>query len=118
MAWAQGITAIEVVPDLGATPARVKHNTGVIQVSAKHFKVLTPWQRKFVLLHEMGHIKAQTGDEVKADEWAEKQYLDMGGPPDESLSVLTKLLNNQNPQHNWRIYLQMQRIARYEQDHQ
>jgi hypothetical protein len=115
--WAKGITGIEMVPDLGATPARVNHLTGVIQVSEKHMRILTHDEKMFVLFHEWAHIKAHTDSEIEADDLAFKTFVKMGGKLDESITVLKKLLRDENPEHHWRILLEIKRAKQYKQDH-
>ncbi|ADY51448.1 hypothetical protein Pedsa_0876 [Pseudopedobacter saltans DSM 12145] len=112
--WAKGITKIIRVPDLGATPARVNRRTGVMEISLKHMKAMPVAHRLFVMLHEQAHVELQTTDEVKADAYAFKKYADMGYSLKESVKALTKVLNENNPEHNWRMYLSLKRAEKYD----
>jgi len=51
------------------TPARVHRPTGTVELAPSFFS-LTPDQRQFVLLHEMGHVALDTTSEQAADVWA------------------------------------------------
>lgn len=115
--WATGITKIVRVPDLGATPARVNRRTGVMYISLKHMKALPVEHRLFVMLHEQAHVELQTKDEFKADEAAFKKYADMGYSLNAAVKALTQVLNDKNPEHAWRMYLQLQRAKAYDYSH-
>ena len=51
-------------------PARVDLDTGVIEVNLLAFYLLTDFEKKFVLLHELGHYNLQTLSEIDADYYA------------------------------------------------
>ncbi|MFD1632029.1 hypothetical protein [Pseudopedobacter beijingensis] len=112
--WAKGITKIIKVPDLGMTPARVNRRTGVMEISVRHMRNMPVAHRLFVMLHEQAHVELQTTDEVKADAYAFKKYADMGYSLKESVKALTKVLNDKNPEHNWRMYLSLKRAEQYD----
>lgn len=114
MSWARGITKITKVADLGATPARVNRRTGEMFISLKHMRALPEEHRMFVMLHEMAHVVLQTKDEVEADAWAFKEYAKRGYSLKASVKALTSILNDQNPEHNWRMYLQLRRAEKYD----
>lgn len=108
------ITQIIRVPDLGASPAMVNRETGVMYISMKHMAALPPEHRLFVMLHEMGHVVLQTTDEYEADAWAFKKYAEMGYSLTASVKALTRILNDSNPEHAWRMYLQLERAKEYD----
>lgn len=54
------------------TPARVHRPTGTVELAPSFFQ-LTPDQRHFVLLHEIGHYALNTRSEYDADAWAAGQ---------------------------------------------
>ena len=54
------------------TPARVHRPTGIVELAPSFFQ-LTPDQRRFVLLHEVGHYALNTRSEYDADAWAAGQ---------------------------------------------
>ena len=67
-----------------STPARVGHNTGIIEVSEHHFKTYTVPMRLIILLHEFSHkymnhkIGRKISDETAADINGLNIYLSMG----------------------------------------
>ncbi len=105
--WAPGITAIEHA-DLGESPAAVNRETGVMYINP-NFK-LTSDQWYFIMLHEMGHLKEQTKDELTADAWAHKQYLkESKRSLKESVFALTDLLTFQKDEDFIRARYQLER---------
>ncbi|RFZ84770.1 hypothetical protein DYU05_03960 [Mucilaginibacter terrenus] len=115
--WATEITKVTWVPDLGATPARVNRRTGEMFLSYKHMKALPKEHRLFIMLHEMGHVVLQSTDEMQVDDWAFKKYADMGYSLNASVKALTTILNDQKPEHAWRMYLQLERAKEYDREH-
>lgn len=111
---AAGITQIIKVPNLGNTPARVNRRTGVMEISVKHFKEMPMEHRLFVMLHEKAHVELQTTDENLADAQAFKEYADLGYSLRESVKALTRVLNQNNPDHYWRMYQQLKRAEQYD----
>jgi hypothetical protein len=109
--WARGITQVVKVPDLGNTPARVNRRTGVMYLSMKHVADMPKDLRLIVMLHEMGHVVLQTQVEADADAWAFKKYADMGHSLKASVRALTRILDENNPEHWQRMYLQLQRAG-------
>lgn len=109
-----GITKIVRVDDLGNTPARVNRKTGVMYISLKHMKAMPENHRLFVMLHEMGHVVCQTENEMEADAWAFKEYAKRGHSLTDSVHALTRVLDDRDPEHNWRMYLQLQRAKEYD----
>jgi hypothetical protein len=66
----------------------------------------------FIMLHELGHLKKQTKNELEADKWAHEQYLKEGGSLKESVYSLTDLLNYNKPEDMLRAKAQLQRAQR------
>lgn len=64
------ITYLPVFPERPTNPARTNVRTGEIEINAKRWKQLRPETQEYVLLHEIGHHKEQTFDEVAADRYA------------------------------------------------
>ena len=64
------ITYLPVFPERPTNPARTNVRTGEIEINAKRWKELRPETQEYVLLHEIGHFKEKTFDEVKADRYA------------------------------------------------
>ena len=57
-------------PQLQDCPAGTIRQIGLIIINPDLFNALTPFQQKFTILHEKGHINLQTDDEVAADAYA------------------------------------------------
>lgn len=64
------ITYLPVFPERPTNPARTNVRTGEIEINAKRWNQLRPGTREYVLLHEIGHYKEKTFDEVAADRYA------------------------------------------------
>lgn len=64
------ITYFPVFPERPTNPARTNIRTGEIEINAKRWEQLRPETQEYVLLHEMGHFKKKTFDEVEADRYA------------------------------------------------
>jgi hypothetical protein len=114
--YARGITKITVLPWLGGTPAKVNRHTGEMFLSAEDMRELPFEQRLMIMLHEKGHVVLQTTNEFEADAWATKEYLKMGYSLTEGLKTLTRTLSDANPEHAWRMYMQYQRLAKYDRE--
>lgn len=110
----KGITSITYVRNIGSTPARVNRKTGELQINLDVWPKLKPEHKRFVLLHEEGHVVLDTSDELAVDEYAFKKYAAEGYSLTESVKAITRLLNNDNPQHNLRAQLQLQRAKEYD----
>ena len=61
---------IITVPDLGKTPARVNRFTGTVFLNGKIWNKLEQYQQKLILLHELGHWRKNTKNEIEADSFA------------------------------------------------
>jgi len=57
-------------PDLQDCPAGADQQNSVIVINPDLFNQLTPFQQKFVIKHETGHIALKTNDEIQADAYA------------------------------------------------
>ncbi|MGZ3999149.1 MAG: hypothetical protein ACXVIY_00900 [Mucilaginibacter sp.] len=113
---ATDITDIVKVEDLVTTPAKVNRRTGVMYISLAHFRQMPYEHCLFVMLHEKGHVVQQTTDEVAADTWAFNEYAKMGYSLNESVKALTRVLDDQNPEHYWRMYLQLERAKNFDRE--
>ncbi len=60
----------DIAPFVQNSPAAVDRTNGILYINPKLFNRLTPFQKKFVKYHEMGHYKFQTSDELVADAYA------------------------------------------------
>lgn len=115
--WVKGITKVIIVDDLGDTPAKVSRRTGVMYGSRKHLVKLPVEQRLFIFLHEKAHVELQTTSEYEADAQAFKEYANLGYSLKASVKALTQVLNDKNLEHNYRMYLQLQRAKQYDATH-
>lgn len=59
--------------DSPTNPARCFYKEGIIEINRSAFDLLTPYQQKFVLQHEVGHYVNQNRDEIEADRYALNQ---------------------------------------------
>ncbi len=64
------ITVLPIFPERPTNPARTNVRTGDIEINAARMNQLSPETREYVLLHEEGHYKEHTFDEVAADRYA------------------------------------------------
>lgn len=111
---AQTISKITRRFDLGATPARVNRSTGEMYINAFMWPRLTPEQRIFIMLHELGHVKLQTSDEFAADAFAFKKYADMGYSLKASITALSRVLPFTNQEQRDRLVAQYDRAAMFD----
>ena len=66
----QHVTVLPIFPERPTNPARTNVRTGEIEINASRMRQLRPETREYVLLHEVGHYKLKTFDEVAADRYA------------------------------------------------
>jgi Zn-dependent protease with chaperone function len=111
------ITKITRVSNLGATPARVNHETGEMLINTGYIGYLSKEEWLFVMLHETGHLVCRARDEITPDAWAFQQYAAMGYSLKKSVYAMTEILNEKNPEHLWRMYLQLKRAEAYDCQH-
>ncbi len=84
--------------ELGNTPARVNRRTGDIYINSKIWQSIPEKQRKFILLHEIGHYKLDTSNEIAADDFA---FRNFAGTEKYSLkSILHAIADNLDIEHN------------------
>lgn len=65
--------SIKVDYGIGDTPAAVSREDSTIYINPPLYNKLTPFQRKFVLLHELGHYTLNSKNEIDADTFAFKR---------------------------------------------
>lgn len=73
------------------TPARVSHETGVMEVSQEDFLQLSVVNRLVILLHEFFHVYGNTTNEKDCDRFALNVALKMGFSKTECFYTLSKL---------------------------
>jgi len=97
--------------EIVGTPARIGHNTGVIEVSKEDFAKYSVPMRMVILLHEFSHkyinpkLNRDIGDEVSADINALNIYLSLGYPLIEAQYAFLKVFRGANNELNKRRYL-------------
>ena len=64
------IVTLPIFTDRPSNPAKVNMATGTIMLNQQAMSLLPSHAQKFVLLHEVGHYRLQTYDEILADEYA------------------------------------------------
>lgn len=94
-----------------STPARIGHNTGIIEISKSDYERYTVPMRMIILLHEFSHkymnpkIGRKISDEVSADINALNIYLSLGYPAIEAQYAFLKVFKGANNSFNKKRYL-------------
>lgn len=94
-----------------STPARIGHNTGIIEISKSDFEKYTVPMRMVILLHEFSHkymnpkVNREISDEVAADINALNIYLSLGYPDLEAQYAFLKVFKGANNKLNHKRYL-------------
>lgn len=94
-----------------STPARIGHNSGVIEISKQDFERYTVPMRMVILLHEFCHkyvnpkLGREISDEVSADINALNIYLSLGYPDIEAHYAFLKVFRGANNDFNKKRYL-------------
>lgn len=75
------------------TPARINRKSGKIWLALNKMRGYTVPMRMLILLHEYGHYKLQTSNELEVDLFALDLYLSLGFPKTEALYAFTKVMS-------------------------
>ena len=94
--------------------AKTARSTGELVINMHYWPKLIDAHKYFVLCHEEGHIKFDTSDELKADDWAAERYFKSGLPISESVKVLTEHLDRNKPVHIARAWMQYNRALKFD----
>ena len=87
-----------IAPFIQDSPAAIDRTNGILYINPKLFNRLTPFQKKFVKYHEMGHYKFQTSDEFVADAYAFDQLAGTEFRSlKQALGCINDVLKNNNP---------------------
>ena len=87
-----------IAPFIQDSPAAIDRTNGILYINPKLFNRLTPFQKKFVKYHEMGHYKFQTSDELVADAYAFDQLAGTEFRSlKQALGCINDVLKNNNP---------------------
>ncbi len=104
--------------DMYDTPAAVDRETGTMYINPKLYFSLTPFQRKFVKLHELGHLYLDTNSELDADNYA---FDKLAGTEFRSLKqcieCLETILDPNKTGHAIRIENMYQRALDWDKNH-
>jgi len=104
---------IEFVETLNGGPAKIRvfpNDTAHLFLALDYWNILPYESKVFVVLHELGHFKLKSSDEIEVDKWAFKQYVKMGLPVGKSVFALTRVLDAENnEEHAYRIKRQFYR---------
>lgn len=100
------------------TPAAVDRDSGILYLNPKLWFKLTPFQRKFVKLHEYGHYYLDTAIEEEADAYA---FDRLAGSEFQSLKqcigCLQTILDEKRPGHRVRMEALYQRALDWDKAH-
>lgn len=87
-----------IAPFIQDSPAAVDRTNGILYINPKLYNRLTPFQKKFVKYHELGHYKLQTSDEIAADAYA---FDKLAGTEfrslKQALGCIRQILDDKNP---------------------
>jgi hypothetical protein len=87
----------------GKSPAKCNHATGVVYININEFYKYPKPHQDFILLHECGHLMANTHSEFTADEYALTQFLRMGYTEQQAFEAIYDTLPNPNSEQKSRI---------------
>lgn len=100
------------------TPAAIDRERRVLYINPKLYFKLTPFQQKFVKLHEYGHLNMNTSNEFVADAYA---FDRLAGTEFRSLKqcieCLNTILDTNNPGHKVRIDALYERALEWDRQH-
>ncbi len=98
--------------------AVVNRSTGIIMVNAPLFAGYTPFEQRFILLHEEGHYVLDTDCEFTADAYA---FDRLAGTEFRSLRQLVATLERTLPfttrEHRERVNAQLRRALKWDYEH-
>ena len=96
------------------SPARINRATGELQINKSTFSNLPENFQRFIILHELAHKHLDSSNEMLVDQTAFIWYAEQGYSLKDAVSALALLLQNNNPQHQLRVKLQLERAKLYD----
>jgi hypothetical protein len=99
------------------SPAAAGLNSGAIYIDPKTFNPLIDDHKLIVLLHENSHLKGYR-DELAADTEAFKEYAPTGRSLINSVTAMTRILDDNNPEHRYRAWVRLQQALEYQKKQQ
>ena len=104
-----------IAPFIQDSPAAIDRTNGILYINPKLFNRLTPFQKKFVKYHEMGHYKFQTSDELVADAYAFDQLAGTEFRSlKQALGCINDVLKNNNPTKQLRYDALYRRVLEWD----
>lgn len=104
--------------EMADTPAAIDRERRILYINPKLYFKLTPFQQKFVKLHEYGHLQMNTSNEFIADAYA---FDRLAGTEFRSLKqcieCLNTILDPNNPGHKVRIDALYERALEWDKQH-
>lgn len=104
--------------EMADTPAAIDRERRILYINPKLYFKLTPFQQKFVKLHEYGHLQMNTSNEFIADAYA---FDRLAGTEFRSLKqcieCLNTILDPNNPGHKVRIDALYERALEWDRQH-
>ena len=77
--------------DMGNNPASVDIRKGIVYINRDMWTRLTPYERAIILLHEEGHYRNKSVDEIQADIYAINAYLAEADTPKKRSELLNTI---------------------------
>lgn len=112
MKWFSSVEFVDELPRGG--PAAVNRITGKLKLSRKYWSTMEKEQKVFVLLHELGHLVLNSGDELEVDQWALKKYMEMGYSLKSAVRALTRVLSFTSREHLVRVKQQLAMLRHFD----
>lgn len=104
-----------IAPFVQNSPAAIDRTNGILYINPKLFNRLTPFQKKFVKYHEMGHYKFQTSDELVADAYAFDQLAGTEFRSlKQALGCINDVLSENNPTKKMRYDALYKRVLEWD----
>ena len=104
-----------IAPFIKDSPAAIDRTNGILYINPILFNRLTPFQKKFVKYHEMGHYKFQTSDELVADAYAFDQLAGTEFRSlKQALGCINDVLKNNNPTKQLRYDALYRRVLEWD----
>lgn len=74
--------------NMGSNPASVNIRTGVVSLNRDIWDKLTDYEKAIILLHEEGHYRLKTLDEIRADIYSIDKYLSDADTPEKRRQLI------------------------------
>jgi len=108
---------VRFINDKSEGIAKSQRKTHELVINLYYWKQMKPEHKFYILAHEEGHIFYDTRDELEADEYASKKYLNAGLKISESVKALCEHLDRKSPVHIARAWAQYQRALKFDYEH-